>query len=114
MKKIALTASLLALPVVSFAQELTGLQGWVRGLAQIINLAVPIIFTLAVLAFFWGLALYIFSADKSKGKDIMIWGIIALFVMVSVWGIINFIQQNLGIEQTRAPNVNILVPSPTR
>lgn len=58
---------------------------------------IPIAFTLALLFFFWGVAKYIWSEGQSKedGRKIMIWGIVALFVMSSVWGIIAFIQNDL-------------------
>jgi hypothetical protein len=75
-----------------------------RSLYQIgsfINLATPIVVALALLGFFWGLAVYIFQSGtdekRKKGLSIMIWGIIALFVMLSVFGIINALQSTLGV-----------------
>ncbi len=69
--------------------------GWV-------SLALPVVAGLALLAFFWGLAKYIFSSadetKKAEGKNVMIYGIIALFVMVAVWGIVAFISSSLGIS----------------
>ena len=54
---------------------------------------------LALLAFFWGLVRFIFKAGDEKetanGKRLMIWGLVALFVMVSVWGIIRFVEIEL-------------------
>lgn len=69
---------------------------------DLINLATPIVVALALLFFFWGLANYILSAgdDKKKdeGKRIMIWGVLALFVMVSVWGIINVVRDTFNLD----------------
>jgi len=63
---------------------------------DLINLLIPIIFALALVAFFWGISVFLFNADSSdkrvEGKEIMIWGVIALFVMVSVWGLVKIIQ----------------------
>jgi len=43
----------------------------------------------------------------------MIWGIIALFVMVSVFGIINFFQKEFGLTQTNGiDNGSVLQGSP--
>jgi hypothetical protein len=42
------------------------------------------------------------EAQKS-GKNIMIWGIITLFIMVSFWGIITLIQSNLSITNVNFP-----------
>jgi hypothetical protein len=59
---------------------------------DLIAKAIPIIFALALLAFFWGLALLILYADdvtkRTQGKHIIVWGIIVLFLMVSIWGIL--------------------------
>ncbi len=63
------------------------------------------LFTLAVVAFFWGIIQFIWSARQgaegkgiSNGKTFMMWGLIGLFVMFSVWGIIKFAQGVFGIQ----------------
>jgi len=74
-----------------------------RGFAQIIidiaGLVVPILFGLALVGFLWGVAQTIINADnkdsKTSGKTIMVWGIIALFVMVSVWSILELSRNTL-------------------
>ena len=68
-----------------------------------LGLVVPLIASLALLAFFWGLVKFVFnlSGDTKSvkdGRDLMVWGTIALFIMVSVWGIIRFAQGELGFE----------------
>jgi hypothetical protein len=102
MKKFALTLSILLLPFVAHAQ-FDNLSNLLDSFGGLIDVATPIVVGLALLAFFWGLAKYIFSAGneeaKESGKNIMIWGIIALFVMVSVWGIVRFIGSALGIQE---------------
>lgn len=69
---------------------------------NLVELAIPIVAGLALLGFFWGLAKYIFSQGNEKstmeGKKVMIYGLVALFVMFSVWGIIGFFQRDLNIE----------------
>ena len=57
---------------------------------SVLDLLIPIIITLAVVIFFFGLAQYLLKADESKekGRNIMIYGIITLFVMVAVWGLV--------------------------
>ena len=70
---------------------------------NILNAVVPIVITLALIYFIWGLAEYILAAGdpekKSEGKTRMIYGIIALLVIVSVWGIVGFLGNVLGIGQ---------------
>jgi len=50
---------------------------------------------LALLFFFWGVARFILNADneekRREGKSIMVWGIVALFVMLFVWQIVNIL-----------------------
>jgi hypothetical protein len=69
---------------------------------QIIRFLIPIAFGSAVVFFFWGLARYILSSGDerkvSEGKWIMIFGTIALFVASSIWGIVLFIRNTIGIE----------------
>jgi hypothetical protein len=61
---------------------------------------------LALLAFFWGLAVFIFQAGdeqaRGRGKQIMLWGIIALFVIIAVWGIVALLQQIFGLDPEEA------------
>ncbi len=58
---------------------------------------VPIIVSLAIVAFLYGVQKYILagaSEDKVKeGREMMIYGIIGIFVMVSVWGLVRIVVQ---------------------
>lgn len=98
MKKI-LSASFL-LPAVASAQEyLRNTRGITQNIATIVGMLIPIAFALAVVYFFYGVAKYISSAgDKEEGKKIMLWGVIALFVMSSIWGLVYFIRGEVGVE----------------
>ncbi|HCC06023.1 TPA: hypothetical protein DEP94_01515 [Candidatus Nomurabacteria bacterium] len=81
-------------------------------------------FTLAVVVFLWGMVNFIWSArngDAGKGvengKQFMVWGLITLFVMFSVWGIIIFVQDVLDIKGNTSitiPNIELLGSSPTQ
>jgi hypothetical protein len=110
MKKFIITALAFA-PSFAFAQvTLNNTKSLTSAFGQLVNSALPILVGLALLAFFWGLVKFIFSAgdaEKAKeGKSIMIYGIIALVVMVSVWGIVNFIASDLGVSNGTAGNIN--------
>jgi len=110
MKK-ALIISAILTPGLASAQG--NIITFVAMISRIVNLLVPIVSTLAVVFFFYGLAKYILNSgdeDKRKeGKDIMIWGILAMFVLVTIWGIIGFLQRTLGT--TGGPErTNIIVP----
>lgn len=64
------------------------------------TILIPLMFAIALLLFFWGLVKYIKSEGEGKGegKKIMIWGVVALFVMSSVWGLVRLIGDELGIQ----------------
>jgi len=53
-----------------------------------------LLMTLAVVLFFWGVVKFIAQDKKDEGKTMMIWGVVALFVMFTIWGIISFMQKS--------------------
>ena len=59
---------------------------------NIVKALIPLTIAIALLVFFWGIIKYLFTDAKEKGSKLMIWGIIAIFVMVSVWGLVRFLQ----------------------
>ena len=108
MKKVLIVGASFLLPFAAGAQGITQIGNTIiKPLGNIVGLLIPIVFALALLYFFWGLAQYILSEehDKDKAKKRMLWGIIALFVMSAVWGLVRFIQTNLGVTDT--PNVPV-------
>ena|SRR3989344_3052423 len=78
-------------------------------LGNFLDLLVPFLVGLAVVLFLWGVLTYVMAgADDEKKKNarnFMIWGIIAIFVMVSVWGIIEILTNLFG--------TNVVTPPPT-
>ena len=112
MKKYVVLGGALALsPLVALAATGQGagqgLAGVLGTLGNLIKIAVPIVISFAVLAFLWGLAMYLWREEKEQGKDMMIWGIVGLFVMVSIWGLVNLLKDTFGLDTT---NVNINNP----
>ena len=106
MKKVLTSVALFA-PALVLAQgntDLGNVENFVDDIGDLVNTLIPIVFALALLFFLWGLTKYIFAAGnedaKESGKRIMIWGIIALFIMASVWGIVAFLQDLFGVDQT--------------
>ena len=90
------------LPFVARADAISSLRGLVIESQTIVNLLLTLVFTLALVFFFWGIAKYVFKAgdekSKEEGRSIMFWGVIALFVISSVWGIVFFLRNLLGID----------------
>ena len=107
MKKFFVVSGLLVVPFLASAQTVVssgGLFSVFKTITNVINTAIPLVLALAVLYFFWGLAQYVLNSanedKKEEGRNIMIWGIIALFVMVSVWGLVRMLQTTFGLDTT--------------
>jgi ABC-type Fe3+-siderophore transport system permease subunit len=68
---------------------------------ELLNNLIPILIGLAVLLFIWGLLKYIRGDGeeaKKEGIKVVGYGIVSIFVMVSLWGIIHLIGSVLGID----------------
>lgn len=86
------------LPKITFAQD--DFKGAVGSITDVLLSVVPVLVSLALLLFFWGLAEYVFSAAdevKEGSKQRMLWGVIGLFVITAIWGIVRFIAGGIGI-----------------
>ena len=62
---------------------------------EILYPIIAILFALATMYFFYGVAAYIWNPDneemREKGKIGMLYGLIGIFIMVAVFGILSFI-----------------------
>jgi hypothetical protein len=89
----------LLLPSLASAQTLF----YILGLAnQFLNALIGLFITIAIIVFFWGLIVYLSSdgEDKTKGLSRMLMGIVTIFVMVSIWGIIRLLQATFRTTST--------------
>lgn len=89
-----------ALPFVAFAQvQSQSVLGVLDFFQRLFNGMIGLFITIAIVAFFWGLIKYIWSVDekKAEGLQTMLYGVLAIFVMVSIWGIIRLIQNTFGV-----------------
>lgn len=86
-----------------------GFTGFLQSISGWLSQIGLLLFAAATLAFFWGLVKFIYQPeDTEKGKNLMIWGIIAIFVMFSIWAIIKFLQDSTGtggVNSLNAPDV---------
>ncbi|MEI6528751.1 MAG: hypothetical protein WCO10_03755 [bacterium] len=68
---------------------------------NILGPLVPLLVSLAVVLFIWGVIKFIFSEGgekKEEGKTFMFWGVIGLFVMVSLWGLVAIFQSTFNLN----------------
>ena len=82
----------------------------------LLNGAIALMVTLAIVVFFWGLVKYLMTAsgeaDKAKGASLMLWGIIAIAVMLSIYGLIRILQNTFGVgggQIIQPPQVQTLI-----
>ncbi len=114
----ALFLILLALfPSAAFAQASLGpLFGTINQIQSVVTALIPLLSSLAVLMFMWGLVKFIANigdeSARAAGKHLMIWGMVALFVMVGFWSIIGYVQQSLGLSGSVTPGIAPMMGNP--
>lgn len=74
------------------------------GVIGVLNtIAVPVIFTLAAFVFVWGVLKYFFwhggnEEKRAEGRQFVLWGILGMVLMFSVWGVVNMLLSTLGLS----------------
>ena len=102
---ILISATLLT-PQITHAASYT-LKSFVDDIIAIINTVIPVLISLAIVLFFYHSGVGIFgtssgdAASRSKLKETLIWGIAIIFVMVSIWGILNLLAGGLNLTKPR-------------
>jgi len=113
MKKFVTGSLLAAAPLLAFAQGTSAFT--ILGVInQIMRIILPMLILAALIYFIYGVVQFVISKDaddKAKAREIVIRGIIGLFVIVSVWGLIGIIQTTFGVggggtlDSSLIPNV---------
>ena len=102
MKRIAAIAFASLMPVLAFAQAYSpnqGVAGLFNFVGVVLNRVVPLLISLAIVFFIWKVFQYTIAGDeeaKKEAKTGMIWGIVGIFVMVSIWGLVAILQSTFG------------------
>lgn len=72
------------------------------GTCFLIQTVVPFLFGLAIVAFIWGIIQMVINPENEEkrkaGKQYMVWGIIGLFVMVSIWALVGVLSNTFGFK----------------
>jgi len=107
---------LVILPVISFAaqdaqtgvmvckpagQGVSTIKDVLCRMAEILNYLIPFLLVLGVVYFVWGVVQYMIRDEeeaKKKGRNKIIYGLIGLVVIVSLWGIVTLVIDTLGID----------------
>jgi hypothetical protein len=94
---------LASVPLFAFADN--PLEEIILRFAGIIQMLIVVAASLALLVFMWGIVKYIAAAGDEKSqvsaKNTMVYGVIGLFVLFSVFGIVEFLQESFDIDENQ-------------
>ena len=95
---------------VSSGATITNFCGLASLILGMLNKAViPILMALAIVFFIAGVVQYVInpssSEEREKGQQYMIWGIVGLFAIVSVWGLVGILTGTFGITVPLIPQL---------
>ena len=108
MKKIIYTLFLLTLSVTAipvWAETPKDFKSLVENIfiGGVLKPIVPLLIGLGVVVFIYGVLILMFSEGgekKEEGKQYMVWGIVGIFVMVSVWGLVSILSSSFQLNTT--------------
>lgn len=116
-KSLLKLAPLLALgafyPAVAWAATCTGtgLSNLLCTINELLGALLPILVSLGVIYFVWGVVQFVIAGGeeaKTKGRDRMIYGIIGLTVIVSVWGLVELLASTFSVGGVSAPTTDLI------
>lgn len=95
---------LVLFPIISFAQPLdssSNAGGFLATIQGLLNAVVPILISLGIVYLVWGIVQYMIGDSeeaKTKGKERVIFGIIGLAIIISVWGLVSIVTKTFNLE----------------
>ena len=100
--------TLLFTPIFVFAQDVSWLEDLFGGVVDVVVDFVPPLIGLALILFVWGLVKYLYrKSDENsvkQAKQFMVWGVVAMFTLVAIWGIVALMQTIFGTPVIDPPN----------
>lgn len=99
--KYILSTLLVVTPLIAHGQTPRNLQDLIDIIFGLLQSLIPLIFGIAFIGFLWGAAQFILHADdpgkRKEGTRAMLYGVIALFVMLSIWGLVAILSNTFGV-----------------
>jgi hypothetical protein len=90
-------------------QQGQGLGGILDVAICLLNRVIPILVTAAVIVFVYGIVLYIRNADnadkRKEGNMFILYGLIGLFVMVTMWALVAILANTFGQQNLLLPTL---------
>lgn len=97
MKKIIFLGLVLVSPSLALAADAFSIAGTI---GQWLSYIIPILITLAVVYFIWGVIQYLIAGDEEKKKKatgMITAGLIGLFIIIAFWGIVRLVTNTFGV-----------------
>ncbi|MEK9167920.1 MAG: hypothetical protein AAB769_01140 [Patescibacteria group bacterium] len=95
---VAAIAVPMAVSAYAAPKDLRGITDIVK---NIVGIIVPILFLASLAGFLFGVGKFILSADseegRESGKKMMFWGVVAFFVMASIWSILSIAKYTFSL-----------------
>ncbi|MEK7099133.1 MAG: hypothetical protein AAB916_01290 [Patescibacteria group bacterium] len=105
----AASALIAALPLMAAAAALDNIFALAENLREIVYVLIVVVFSIAVLVFAWGIVKYLTAAgDATKlaaARGFLWWGIIGMFVLAAMYGLVLFVADALGIDDVGGGNI---------
>lgn len=118
MKKIAYTILSLS-PALTLAQNSGFNTSYFQNILvltqNIVRALIPIAFGLALVYFFYGVAKYVLTATSdakkaSEAKAGIVYAVVAIAIMASVWGLVAFLQNIFGVTNAGPGTLPTTIP----
>ena len=102
---------LMAMPFAAGAVNVTSFDSLIVLVNDILGKLVPIFIAIAVIVLLVAIVRYITAGEdeekRSKAKSLMIYGIIGLFVMISLWGLVAILSGTFNLDKD-IPDIDLL------
>ncbi len=119
MKKTIIAGSSFLLPLLALGADFSNFDSSINSLTSIINSLIPLVIGIALLLFLIGILQYVTAGgDEEKraaARGLIIFGIIALFVMVAAWGFVKILTSTFfgNTNYTSPPGIPYVIPRPS-
>lgn len=79
----------------------SGFGGFLATIQGLLNSVVPVLISLGIVYLVWGIVQYMIGDSeeaKTKGKERVIFGLVGLAIIISVWGLVSIITKTFNLQ----------------
>ena len=114
MKKFVIATAAGFLPTIALAQiNISDVDDLGGAIYYVLNLVFPILVAIAVFVVVWGIFKFVLNAGdeeaRKTGRSLILWGVIGIFLMLSVWGLVNIVRSSVALNNESLTGVDDLI-----